>query len=467
MEFPGMSDNEKQKELERALAKQLEFDMDDDWDKWEDDATDDFLNAGEALDEEKLRETKKDFLEIEAKSKELDKRYERERLEGLATAKLLQVEEQKLAAIREKREQIRIQIEAERRELERQAQEATEHIRVAREIEASMKKEQAVKDEEAKLQQELDELAGLKREKGMREEEARIAQEQQFILEEKEKIQKEIERKQKEIEEAKRAQEEAEADLIRREARLQKRQKEQEELDAKRSQQFKLEQSHLERQKSLLASQARLERISFLEDSQIERQTERPKRVAIADDDDEPEEDLFAIQPERKPEMDAPSPTPRTEEPVVTVEKPAQPAVNPNPVTKKINYYAKSLEEARAAAAANPKPVEPETEEEELFEFVDDSQAESDDILNKKGISSESDEYNTLNQLNDILVVDDKERIDWHVSPMRSALQSRELQLESTHSEELFVELVYNSKRKSGIASPGQKKRKSFKPKLF
>ena len=47
MEFPGMSDNEKQKELERALAKQLEFDMDDDWDKWEDDATDDFLNAGE------------------------------------------------------------------------------------------------------------------------------------------------------------------------------------------------------------------------------------------------------------------------------------------------------------------------------------------------------------------------------------------------------------------------------------
>lgn len=467
MEFPGMTDNETQKELERALAKQLEFDMDDDWDKWEDDATDDFLSGGVELDEEKLKETKKDILEIEAKSKELDKRYERERLEGLATAKLLQVEEQKLAAIREKREQIRIQIEAERRELERQAQEATEHIRVAREMEASMKKEQAVKDEEAKLRQELDELAGLKREKGMREEEARIAQEQQFILEEKEKIQREIERKQLEIEEAKRAQEEAEADLIRREERLHKRLKEQEELDAKRRQQFKLEQSHLERQKSLLASQTKLEQLSFLEDSQTKRQTERPKRVAIADDDDEPEEDLFAIQPERKPEMDAPSSTTRTEEPVVTVEKPAQPAVNPNPVTKKINYYAKSLEEARAAAAANPKPVEPETEEEELFEFVDDSQTESDDILNKKGISGESDEYNTLNQLNDILVVDDKERIAWHVSPMRSALQSRELQLEGAHSEELYVELVYNPKRKSGIASPGQKKRKSFKPKLF
>lgn len=467
MEFPGMSDNEKQKELERALAKQLEFDMDDDWDKWEDDATDDFLNAGEELDEEKLRETKKDFLEIEAKSKELDKRYERERLEGLATAKLLQVEEQKLAAIREKREQIRIQIEAERRELERQAQEATEHIRVAREIEASMKKEQAVKDEEAKLQQELDELAGLKREKGMREEEARLAQEQQFILEEKEKIQKEIERKQKEIEEAKRAQEEAEADLIRREERLQKRQKEQEELDAKRSQQFKLEQSHLERQKSLLASQARLERISFLEDSQIERQTERPKRVAIAEDDDEPEEDLFAIQPDRKPETKAPIPTPRTAEPVAATETTEQTVAKPKPITKKINYYAKSVEEARKAEAATAYPAEPEQPEDELFEFTDEAQTESDDILNKNGISSETDEYNTLNQMNDILVADDKERIAWHVSPMRSALQSRELQLESTHSEELFVELVYNTKRKSGIASPGQKKRKSFKPKLF
>lgn len=468
MESHGMTDNDEQKILESNLAKQLAFDMDDDWDKWEEDAADDFLRVGGELDEEKLRETQKDFLEIEAQSKDLTKRYERERLEGLATAQLLQVEEQKLAAIRAEREQIRIQIEAERRELERQAQEATEHIRAAREIEASIKKEQVVKDEEAKLRQELDELAGLKREKGMREEEARLAQEQRFVLEEKEKIQKEIERKQEEIEEAKRAQEEAEADLVRREVRLQKRQKEREELDAKRRQQFELEQSHLERQKSLLASEAKLERLSFLEEAQSKRQVERPKTIPIAIDDEEMEEDLFEVRAERTPEPKSPSPSVSEPEPVSAKPADEQSVAKPSPVIKKINYYARSVEEARKAEAQNPAPETTEVVVEcEPIKFLDAAQTESNDIPDKNGISSEYPEYNALNQMNDILVADDKERIAWHVSPMKNALQSRELQLESIHFEELFVELDYNTKRKLGITGQGPKKRKSFKPKLF